>query len=99
MPHPRLPPHLQLESCQKHRAAAAEERQRLEAELAELRAAAQRNGSAAGAASEDAEDGQADAQELIAVLRQQLQEAQEAAAKVRPGSQDGAALLLEAMRH
>lgn len=98
------PLRLQLESCREQQAAAAAEKQHLEAELRELRAAAQHNGSsgdsgAADAAAEDGDEGHADAQELIAVLRQQLQEAHEAAARVRPGRPGAAGLLLAAPCH
>lgn len=81
---------LQLESFEKRHAAAVQEKVHLEEELQALRAAAQHSGgSGAGAGAEDGEDGRADAQELISVFRQQLQEAHEAVAKVRQARQSG----------
>lgn len=69
---------LQLERRAEQLAAAAAERKRLEAEVAELKAAQQ----AQQGGGEEDEEGAAAAAEVIAVLKQQLQAAQAAAAKV-----------------
>lgn len=70
---------LQLERRAEQLAAAAAERKRLEAEVAELKAAQQAQ---QGGGEEEDEEGAAAAAEVIAVLKQQLQAAQAAAAKV-----------------
>ena len=75
---------LQLERRAEQLAAAAAERKRLEAEVAELKAAQQAQQAQQGGDEEDEEDAAA-AAEVIGVLKQQLQAAQQAAAKVGGG--------------
>lgn len=75
---------LQLERRAEQLAAAAAERKRLEAEVAELKAAQQAQQAQQVDDEEDEEDAAA-AAEVIGVLKQQLQAAQQAAAKVGGG--------------